>query len=133
MSIWIGFTIIGIITGLFAGILGGGAEILIVPLLTLFGLLGTVKHRIATSLYMLLPPIGIFAAYNFYKHGYGHFWPAMYMALLFTLFSFISSYYFVNIKNEEKMIGLHIFFGAFTILAGIYMCAKPFVNSNGTG
>ena len=29
-----GLTIIGVVTGIFAGLIGGGAEILIVPLLT---------------------------------------------------------------------------------------------------
>ena len=125
---WIGFTIVGIITGLFAGVIGGGAEILIVPLLTLFGLMKTVKHRIATSLYMLLPPIGMFAAYNFYKHGYGDFWPAMYMAFIFTVFSFVSSYFFVKGDKKDNPIALHVVFGTFTILAGIYMCIKPFVH-----
>ena len=62
-------TIVGLITGLVGGLLGGGSEILIVPLLTLFGLLGNIKNRIGTSLFMLLPPIGIFAAYKFYKDG----------------------------------------------------------------
>ena len=60
MNYYLGLTIIGIISGLSAGVIGGGAEILIVPLLTLFGLLGSLKTRIGTSLFMLLPPIGFF-------------------------------------------------------------------------
>ena len=39
----LGLTIIGAITGLLAGLVGGGAEILIVCLLTIFGLLGNIK------------------------------------------------------------------------------------------
>ena len=34
---YLGLTIIGLVTGLLAGIIGGGVEILIVPLLTFFG------------------------------------------------------------------------------------------------
>ena len=42
MNYYIGLTIIGIASGLAAGVIGGGAEILIVPLLTLFGLLSDI-------------------------------------------------------------------------------------------
>ena len=42
---YLGLTLIGIVTGLLAGILGGGVEILIVPLLTFFGLLGSSKDN----------------------------------------------------------------------------------------
>ena len=56
MNYILGLTIIGVISGLFGGLVGGGSEILIVPLLTLFGLLGTLKRRIGTS-FMLLPSL----------------------------------------------------------------------------
>jgi len=113
----IGLTVIGMITGLLGGILGGGVEILIVPLLTFFGLLGSLKNRIATSLLMLLPPIGLFAALRFYNDGYGDIFAAMYMALIFTIFSFISSKY---LKKTNEVI-LRKFFGIFTVLAGFYI------------
>ena len=45
-----------------------GAEILLVPLLTFFGLLGSLKRRIGTSLFMILPPIGIFSAIIILKY-----------------------------------------------------------------
>ena len=117
---YIGLTITGLLTGLLAGIIGGGAEILIVPLLTLFGLLGTLKNRIATSLLMLLPPIGLLAAIKFYKDGYGDFKAAMYMALIFTIFSWISSQYLTKINADI----LRKMFGVFTVFAGIYLFLK---------
>ena len=61
----LGLTIIGVLTGLATGVVGAGPEILIVPLLAMFGLLGSTKRRIGTSLFMLLPPIGLFAAIKF--------------------------------------------------------------------
>jgi len=114
---WIGLTIIGIITGLSAGVIGAGAEVLIVPLLTIFGLLGSLKHRIGTSLFMLLPPIGLFAAYRFWKKGYVDVKAALYMALLFMIFSYISSLYSVDYDSDI----LRKVFGIFTIGAGIYI------------
>lgn len=110
-------TIIGLITGLVGGLLGGGSEILIVPLLTLFGLLGNIKNRIGTSLFMLLPPIGIFAAYKFYKDGFVDIKAGLYLSLIFTLASYYSSSYIklININLLRKI------FGLFTIIAGLYI------------
>ena len=87
MNYILGLTLTGIITGLFAGLIGAGAEILIVPLLTIFGILANIKLRIGTSLIMLLPPIGLFAALKFYNHGYVDVKAALYMGLLFTIFA----------------------------------------------
>lgn len=112
-----GITFAGIISGLLAGLVGGGAEIIIVPLLTLFGLLGSLKHRIGTTLFMLLPPVGLFAALNFYKQGYVDLKASLYMATLFTIFASVSSKYSSEIDpNNLKKI-----FGIFTILSGFYI------------
>ena len=84
---YIGLTLTGLLSGLIAGLLGAGAEIVVVPLLTMFGILGNLKKRIGTSLFMLLPPIGIFAAIKFYKEGYVDIFAGMYLSLVFTLFT----------------------------------------------
>ena len=117
MNYYLGLTFIGIISGLFAGMVGGGAEILIVPLLTLFGLLTDLKTRIGTSLFMILPPIGIFAAYKFYKKGHVDIFAALYMGLVFTIFASLSSTYTLSIPTEL----LRKIFGVFTIFAGLYI------------
>ena len=112
-----GITFAGISSGLLAGLVGGGAEIIIVPLLTLFGLLGSLKNRIGTTLFMLLPPVGLFAALRYYKKGYVDVKAALYMALLFSVFAYISSKYSseMNPKTLKKI------FGIFTIISGIYI------------
>jgi len=117
MNYILGLTLIGIITGLFGGLVGGGAEILIVPLLTFFGLLNNLKNRIGTSLFMLLPPIGIFAALNFYNKGHVDLFAALYMGLIFTIFSLFSSKFTLNINITL----LRQIFGLFTIFAGFYI------------
>ena len=114
---FIGLTIIGIISGLSAGFIGAGAEVLIVPLLTIFGLLGSLKHRIGTSLFMLLPPIGLFAAYKFWKKGFVDVKAGLYMAFLFMIFAYISSHYSIDYDTDI----LRKIFGIFTIGAGIYI------------
>jgi uncharacterized membrane protein YfcA len=117
MNYLLGLTIIGMVTGILGGLVGGGAEILIVPLLTLFGLLGNIKNRIGTSLFMLLPPIGLFAALKFYREGYVDIFAALYMGLIFTIFASISSGITIEVNSDLLRQG----FGLFTILSGTYI------------
>ena len=116
-NLYLGLTVTGMISGLAAGTIGGGAEILIVPLLTLFGILGPLKKRIGTSLFMLLPPIGLFAAIKFYKSGYVDIWPALYMSLIFTIFASIAAEYSLPMDPDI----LRKIFGIFTIICGFYI------------
>ena len=112
----VGLTIIGVLTGLATGVVGAGPEILIVPLLAMFGLLGSTKKRIGTSLFMLLPPIGLFAAIKFYKKGYVDVPAALYLGLIFTIFASISSSYTIKLNNGS----LRKIFALFMIVLGIY-------------
>tara|TARA_Y100000591_G_C21638272_1_gene596450 strand:- start:327 stop:701 length:375 start_codon:yes stop_codon:yes gene_type:complete len=116
MNYYLGLTIIGLLTGLITGVIGAGPEVLIVPLLAIFGLLDNTKKRIGTSLFMLLPPIGLFAAYKFYKKGYVDIKAALYMAFLFTVGASISAEFTVNIDKDI----LRKIFAIFTICLGIY-------------
>jgi uncharacterized membrane protein YfcA len=113
----LGLTLTGVISGLAAGIIGAGAEVLVVPLLTIFGLLGSLKMRIGTSLVMLLPPIGLFAAMKYYKKGLVDVKAGLYMALLFMIFAAVSSQYSIGLDQEL----LKKIFGIFTIGAGLYI------------
>ena len=125
----LGLTLTGIITGIFAGLIGSGAEILIVPLLTFFGILANIKLRIGTSLIMLLPPIGLFAAYNFYKNKNVDIFAGLYMALLFAIFSWISS----NFTHKIKIDNLRKIFAIFVILCGVYILFNKDVKGSSKG
>ena len=113
----LGLTITGIISGLSAGFIGAGAEVLIVPLLTLFGILNPLKMRIGTSLFMLLPPKGLFAAIKYYKKGFVNIKAALYMAIVFTILASVSSEYSIPMDSDI----LRKIFGIFTIGAGVYI------------
>ena len=117
MNYLFGLTIIGILSGTIAGIIGAGAELIIVPLLTLFGLLGSFKMRIGTSLFMLLPPIGLFAAIQYYKAGLADIKAGLYMAFLFMIFAYISAKYSINMDTNK----VRKIFGIFTIIIGIFI------------
>lgn len=108
---------IGMISGICAGFIGAGAEILIVPLLALLGVYDSMKTRVGTSLVMILPPIGIFATYKYFQNGYVDIKGGLYMAFLFTIFSFLSARYSVHLNQDI----FRKIFAVFTILMGIYL------------
>ena len=73
--------------------------------------------RIGTSLFMLLPPIGLFAAIKYYKKGFVNIKAALYMAIVFTIFASVSSEYSIPMDSDI----LRKIFGIFTIGAGVYI------------
>ena len=87
---------IGISTGALASFVGGGAEILIVPLLVYLKILTDYKEAIATSLASLLLPIGIVAVYFYNKQNCKkkcvHWNYALIISISFVLGSFLSYY-----------------------------------------
>jgi len=61
--------VIGFATGILSGLIGVGGGIIIIPILVfLFGF--TQQQAQGTTLAMLVPPIGILAAWTYYKAGY---------------------------------------------------------------
>ncbi len=63
------FIILGLVAGFFSGIVGLGGGIIIVPALVfIFGL--TQQQAQGTTLALMVPPIGILAAYAYYQNGY---------------------------------------------------------------
>ena len=111
-------TLIGIIVGFVGGLLGGGADVLIVPLLLFFDITTNIKTAIGTSLSALLPPIGIFAVYQFYKNNSitkHNIYQSFYIALCFT----IASYYSSKIAIGESKNMLKKLYAVFLIVIGI--------------
>lgn len=63
------FLFLGLAAGILSGLIGIGGGILIVPALVFF--FGMSQHQAqGTTLAMMVPPIGILAAWTYYKHGY---------------------------------------------------------------
>ena len=66
---WWQFVLLGVGVGAFASLVGVGGGILVVPLLVyLFHF--SQKEAQGTSLAMLIPPIGLFAAYEYWRQGF---------------------------------------------------------------
>jgi uncharacterized membrane protein YfcA len=82
--------IIGIITGIMAGMLGIGGAIIMIPALVYF--MGFSQQMAqGTSLAVMLPPIGIIAAYNYYKAGQVDIKFAIILAICFLVGSYFGS------------------------------------------
>jgi uncharacterized protein len=81
---------IGIITGAMAGMLGIGGAIVMIPALVYF--MGFSQQMAqGTSLAVMLPPIGILAAYNYYKAGHVDIKFALILAGTFLIGSYFGS------------------------------------------
>lgn len=82
--------VIGIVTGIMAGMLGIGGAIIMIPALVFF--MGFSQQLAqGTSLAVMLPPIGILAAYNYYKAGQVNITFALILAVAFLVGSFFGS------------------------------------------
>jgi uncharacterized membrane protein YfcA len=81
---------IGILTGIMAGMLGIGGAIIMIPALVFF--MGFSQQAAqGTSLAVMLPPIGIIAAYNYYKAGQVNIKFAIILAVCFLVGSYFGS------------------------------------------
>src|SRR5450759_4784025 len=105
--------VIGIITGVMAGMLGIGGAIIMIPALVY--LLGISQQTAqGTSLAVMLPPIGIIAAYNYYQAGHVNIRFAIILAIFFLVGSYFGSKLALTIpKNVLKKI-----FGVLLLLVG---------------
>jgi len=99
--------LIGAVTGIMAGMLGiGGAIIMIPALVFLMGFNQQMAQ--GTSLAVMLPPIGIFAAYNYWKAGQANIKFAIILAAAFMIGSYFGSKYALTLPQPvlKKIFGV---------------------------
>lgn len=98
---------IGIVTGIMAGMLGiGGAIIMIPALVYLMGFNQQMAQ--GTSLAVMLPPIGIIAAFNYWKAGQVNIKFAIILAVAFIIGSYFGSKLALNLPQSvlKKIFGV---------------------------
>jgi uncharacterized membrane protein YfcA len=107
---------IGIVAGAMAGMLGIGGAIIMIPALVYF--LG-VSQQMAqgTSLAVMLPPVGILAAYNYYKAGHVDIKFALILAGTFLIGSYFGSKFALTLPQAT----LRKVFGVVLLLVAIKM------------
>jgi uncharacterized membrane protein YfcA len=108
--------VIGIITGVMAGMLGIGGGLVVIPALVMIMGLSQQSAQ-GTSLAMMLPPIGILAAYNYYKAGHVDIRIALILAVAFILGSFFGSKLAIKLPQDI----LKKVFGVFLLLVAVKM------------
>ncbi len=99
--------VIGIVTGAMAGMLGIGGAIIMIPALVFFmGFSQQMAQGI--SLAVMLPPIGILAAYNYYKAGQVNIKFAIILAVAFLIGSYFGSKLALNLPQPllKKIFGV---------------------------
>ena len=76
------YVLLGLLTGVFSGMFGLGGGIVIIPALVF--LFGLSQHQAqGTTLALLVPPIGLLAAWQYYKQGYVDLKIAAFVCLCF--------------------------------------------------
>ncbi len=109
--------VIGIITGFMAGMLGIGGAIIMIPALVYF--MGFSQQMAqGTSLAVMLPPVGILAAYNYYKAGHVNIKFALILAVRFLIGSYFGSKYALTLPQAalKKIFGILLLLVAFKML-----------------
>lgn len=91
--------LIGFTAGAFNGMIGIGGGIIMIPALVY--LLKLDQHSAqGTSIAVMLPPIGIFAAYNYYKDGHVDIYYSLIIALAFMAGGYFGSLWVLKMSSS---------------------------------
>ncbi|HQG32402.1 MAG TPA: sulfite exporter TauE/SafE family protein [Deltaproteobacteria bacterium] len=106
--------IIGLGSGIMSGMFGIGGGIIIVPALVY--LMGFSQHEaIGTSLAILLPPVGLGAVLEYYRHGNVDLRSAIIVALGLFLGAWLAS----SVANRVAEAFMRLAFGVFVTVMGV--------------
>ena len=107
MESFLPYVLLGLVAGALSGLIGISSGIIIVPALVfLFGM--SQHHAQGTTLALLVPPIGILAAWTYYKAGHVDVRIAALVALGFFAGSLLGARIATNISETtlERVFGV---------------------------
>ncbi len=107
--IWL-YLVLGLFAGTFSGLIGIGGGVIIVPALVF--LFGFSQHRAqGTTLALLVPPVGLLAAWTYYKQGYVDLKVALIMCVGFFLGGLFGAKIATSMSSLvlEKVFGVALF------------------------
>jgi hypothetical protein len=105
------YIILGVLAGVLSGLIGiGGATIIIPALVFMFGLSQHMAQ--GTTLALMVPPIGILAAWMYYQKGFVDFKIAGFICLGFLLGGLLGAKLAVELPGPllKKMFGVFLLF-----------------------
>jgi uncharacterized protein len=113
---FVGYIVLGLLAGAFSGLVGVGGGVIIVPALIFFFGFGQQQAQ-GTTLALLVPPIGILAAWTYYKQGLVNFEAAGLICIGFLVGGLLGAKFATEIPGPvmEKI------FGGFILVIGIKM------------
>ena len=116
MSSWLTFVLIGIGAGIASGLFGVGGGIVVVPALIYWA--GFSQHMATgTSLAVLLPPIGLAATIEYYRHGNVDVRAAIILAATMFVGAWVGAWFANRMPGPQ----LRLLFGLFLFGLGIYL------------
>ena len=101
------YMVLGLVAGAFSGLIGVGGGVIIVPALVF--LFGFSEHAAqGTTLALLVPPIGLLAAWTYYQEGYVDIQVAALICLGFFVGGLLGARFATHLSNFalEKVFGV---------------------------
>jgi len=111
--------LLGIAAGVASGMVGIGGGVILVPALVfLFGL--TQHQAQGTTLALMVPPIGIIAAWTYWRQGYVDLRIAALIAAGFLIGSLLGARFSVGLSNAtlQKVFGVCLFLLSLKLIFG---------------
>jgi uncharacterized membrane protein YfcA len=113
------YLVLGLVAGVLSGLLGIGGGIIIVPALVL--LFGLTQHQAqGTTLALMVPPIGLLAAWAYYQQGYVDLKIAAFICVGF----FVGGFFGAKLATALSTGVLQKVFGVALLLTAIYMIIR---------
>lgn len=110
------YLLLGLAAGIFSGLLGLGGGIIIVPVMVF--LFGMSEHQAqGTTLALMVPPIGLLAAWVYYKQGFVDLKMAAFVCLGFFIGGLLGAEFAVGIPETI----LKKIFGTMLLLVSLKM------------
>jgi uncharacterized membrane protein YfcA len=119
MSQIIIYLAIGLLAGTLSGLFGIGGAIIMIPALVF--LCGFEQHLAqGTSLMLMLPPIGLLAAIEYYKRGYVNIKAAVFICVAFFIGAFFGAKGAIHLPTEmlKKLFACFLMFIAVRMFMG---------------
>jgi uncharacterized membrane protein YfcA len=92
--------LIGLVAGVFSGLMGIGGAIIMIPALIYFLQMDQQSAQ-GTSIAIMLPPVGLLAAYNYYKAGALNIKYAAIIAVAFFIGGYVGSRFAISLPQES--------------------------------